>query len=164
MTTTAGGPSLTGRQSARTACSRKSAAAAWASSTPREDSRLGRTVALKALAPEYTTDPIRRERLTREARAAAALSHPAVATVFALEEIEGELFLVSELVEGETLREELQRGRAQPARLLSIRSRISQRGLPPPTRPASSTAISSPRTSFAAPTATSRFSTSGWRE
>ena len=65
-----------------------------------EDQRLGRTVALKALTPEYTRDPTRRERLTREARAAAALSHANIATVFALEEIDGELFIVSELVPG----------------------------------------------------------------
>jgi hypothetical protein len=90
-----------------------------------EDSRLGRTVALKALAPEYTTDPIRRERLTREARAAAALSHPAVATVFALEEIDGELFLISELVRGETLREELRRGPLAPGQLLETLSDIA---------------------------------------
>ena len=84
-----------------------------------EDLRLGRTVALKALPPEYATDPVRRERLTREARAAARLSHPAVATVFALEDIDGELFLISELVRGETLREEVRRGPLPPARLLA---------------------------------------------
>ena len=54
-----------------------------------EDQRLGRMVALKALPPEYTRDPARRARLTREARAAAALSHPAIATIYALEEIDG---------------------------------------------------------------------------
>jgi hypothetical protein len=75
-----------------------------------EDERLRRSVALKALTPEYTRDPLRRERLTREARAAAALSHPAIATVFALEEIDGELYIVSELVRGRTLREELRNG------------------------------------------------------
>jgi eukaryotic-like serine/threonine-protein kinase len=82
-----------------------------------EDTRLGRRVALKALPPEYTQDLPRRERLTREARAAAALSHPAVATIFALEDIEGTLFLVSELVVGETLRDELREG-ALPADIL----------------------------------------------
>jgi serine/threonine protein kinase len=82
-----------------------------------EDERLGRAVALKALAPDFTRDPIRRERLTREARAAASLSHPAIATIFALEEIDGELYIVSELVRGRTLREELADGPLPPARL-----------------------------------------------
>ena len=83
-----------------------------------EDQRLGRTVALKALPPEYTRDPVRRQRLTREARAAAALSHPAIATIFALEEIDGELYMVGELVRGRTLREELGDGPLTPERLL----------------------------------------------
>ena len=90
-----------------------------------EDSRLGRLVALKALPPEYTADPIRRERLTREARAAARLSHPSVATVFALEEIDGELFLISELVRGETLREEVRRGALPAGRLLATLADIA---------------------------------------
>ena len=83
-----------------------------------EDERLRRTVALKALTPEYTRDPIRRERLTREARAAAALSHPAIATIFALEEIDGELYIISELVRGRTLRDEVAEGALPPGRLL----------------------------------------------
>jgi protein kinase-like protein len=84
-----------------------------------EDTRLRRPVALKALPSEYTTDPVRRERLTREARAAAALTHPSIATIFALDELEGALYLVSELVRGETLREELGRGPIAGERLLS---------------------------------------------
>jgi serine/threonine protein kinase len=94
-----------------------------------EDERLGRTVALKVLTPEFTSDPVRRERLTREARAAAALSHPSIATIFALEEIDGELYIVSELVRGRTLREELRDGplpadRLMPA-LLDIASALA---------------------------------------
>lgn len=85
-----------------------------------EDERLRRTVAMKALTPEYTSDSMRRERLTREARAAAALSHPAIATVFYLEEIDGELFIISELVRGRTLREELRDGPLPPSQLLPI--------------------------------------------
>jgi len=85
-----------------------------------EDERLGRTVAFKALPPEYTTDPVRRERLTREARAAAALSHPAIATIFYLEEIDGELYIISELVRGRTLREELRDGPLPPSQLLHV--------------------------------------------
>src|SRR6185436_15774464 len=83
-----------------------------------EDTRLRRLVALKALPSEYTSDPVRRERLTREARAAAALTHPAIATVFALDELGGALYLVSELVRGENLREQLARGPIPADRLL----------------------------------------------
>jgi hypothetical protein len=75
-----------------------------------EDTRLGRLVALKALAPEFTQDEHRRERLRREARAAAALSHPGIATVYALEEIEGQLYIASEHVTGATLRSDIERG------------------------------------------------------
>jgi hypothetical protein len=90
-----------------------------------EDQRLGRMVALKALPPEYASDPVRRERLTREARAAARLSHPAVATIYALEDVGGELFLISELVRGETLREEVRRGPLPAARLLTTLGEIA---------------------------------------
>ena len=83
-----------------------------------EDTRLQRFVAFKALPAEFAKDPARRERLTREARAAAALTHPAIATIFALEELDGSLYLVSELVRGETLREELARGPLPPDRLM----------------------------------------------
>jgi serine/threonine protein kinase len=75
------------------------------------DSRLGRQVALKALAPHLTGDPSHRERLKREARAAAGLKHSGICTVYALEEIDGHLFIASELVEGHTLRDEIVRDR-----------------------------------------------------
>jgi hypothetical protein len=84
-----------------------------------EDTRLGRQVAIKALTPEFTEDRARRERLRREARAAASLSHPSIATVFALEEIDGHLYIVSELVRGDTLREELRGGPFPAERLRS---------------------------------------------
>jgi len=71
------------------------------------DGRLGRTVALKSLPPELTRDAAHRDRLRREARAAALLTHPGICTVFALEELEGELYIATEFVEGHTLREEI---------------------------------------------------------
>ena len=83
------------------------------------DERLGRTVALKALPPEYTRDRRHRDRLAREARAAAAFTHESIATVFALEEIDGELYIASELVEGDTLRAELARGPVASDRLIA---------------------------------------------
>jgi hypothetical protein len=83
-----------------------------------EDSRLGRLVALKALAPEFTGDPARRERLRREARAAGALTHPGIATIYALEEIDGHVYIASEYVEGLTLRDEFARGPLATARAI----------------------------------------------
>ncbi len=77
-----------------------------------DDVNLGRPVALKALAPHLTGDSSYRERLRREARAAAAMTHPGICTVHALEEFDGQLFIVSELVEGHTLRDEI--GNGQP--------------------------------------------------
>jgi serine/threonine protein kinase len=79
------------------------------------DQRLGRTVALKALAPHLTRDPGQRERLRREARAAASLTHPGICTVYALEEIDGDLYIATEFVDGHTLGEEIRAG-SQPAR------------------------------------------------
>jgi predicted Ser/Thr protein kinase len=69
------------------------------------DVRLGREVALKALPAETAADPARRERLKREARAAATIAHPAVATIYALEDIDGHLFIASEYVDGRSLRD-----------------------------------------------------------
>lgn len=74
------------------------------------DGKLGRSVALKALPPELTSEPHHRERLRREARAAAVLTHPGICTVYALEEVDGELYIATEFVEGHTLREEISGG------------------------------------------------------
>ena len=79
------------------------------------DGRLGRTVALKALSPELTADPSHRNRLRREARAAAALTHPGICTVYALEELDEELFIITEYIEGQTLRQEMDSGRRPDA-------------------------------------------------
>jgi len=75
------------------------------------DERLHRTVAIKVLPAELTDSPEGRERLRREARAAAALTHPGICTVYALEELDGELLIVTEFVDGRTLREEMSGGR-----------------------------------------------------
>jgi predicted Ser/Thr protein kinase len=74
------------------------------------DGRLNRTVALKALAPHLLRDPMQRERLRREARAAAALAHPGICTVFALEEIDGDLYIAAEFIDGRTLGDDIRAG------------------------------------------------------
>jgi hypothetical protein len=90
------------------------------------DVRLGRRVALKALPAVHDADAALRERLRREARAAATISHPAVATVYALEEIEGRLFIASEFIEGHPLRSEIERGPVEPARAHAIAADIAR--------------------------------------
>jgi len=79
-----------------------------------DDTRLARPVTLKILHPRDNADQKRRERLRLEARAAAALVHPNVAAVHALEEIAGQLFIVSEYVPGRTARERLDAGGPLP--------------------------------------------------
>jgi serine/threonine protein kinase len=74
------------------------------------DSRLGRDVALKVLPPHLVRQPSQRERLRREARAAAALNHPNICTVFALEEIGDDVVIATEFIDGRTLRDEIAAG------------------------------------------------------
>jgi hypothetical protein len=90
-----------------------------------EDTRLGRLVALKSLPSALAMQPELRQRLRREARAAATISHPAVAVVFALEEMDDHLFIASEYVRGETLRDEIARGPIAPDRARAIATDIA---------------------------------------
>ena len=69
------------------------------------DTKLGREIALKLLPPETAADPDRLTRFRREARAAAALNHPNVVTVYSVEESGGVHFLTMELVDGQPLQE-----------------------------------------------------------
>jgi serine/threonine-protein kinase len=91
-----------------------------------DDTRLSRPVALKALTPEVGRDHSRRERLRLEARAAAALSHPGIATVYALEEIGDDIYLSYEYVPGETLRALLASGPLPIARVVTIGTQLAR--------------------------------------
>ena len=67
------------------------------------DTRLCREVAVKVLPDRFAGDPVRRARFEREAKAVAALDHPSIVTLHAVEEAEGVVFFTMELVRGETL-------------------------------------------------------------
>jgi Tol biopolymer transport system component len=74
------------------------------------DTRLNRDVAIKILPASFSADPDRLQRFAQESRAAAALNHPNILSIFDIGEDRGTPFVVSELLEGETLRERLRNG------------------------------------------------------
>ena len=67
------------------------------------DTRLDRLVALKMITPGLVANPERRSRLLLEARSAAAVSHPAIAQVYDIDEVDGNLFIAMEYVDGRTV-------------------------------------------------------------
>jgi eukaryotic-like serine/threonine-protein kinase len=92
-----------------------------------DDTRLSRRVALKAIAEGTSGQPDRRrERMRHEARAAASLSHPGIATVYSLEEIGDQLYLAYEYVPGPTLRTLISGGALPLEQVLDIATQLAR--------------------------------------
>lgn len=84
------------------------------------DIKLDRDVAFKVIKPQYLSDPQFRIRFGREARAAAAVSHPGIAQVHDYEDDGNEAFIVYEFIEGATLQKRLTERRFTPQEILNV--------------------------------------------
>src|SRR5579883_974191 len=88
------------------------------------DTKLKRDVAIKVLPPEFSSNPERVKRFQREAEILASLNHPNIAAIYDLQESNGTRLLVLELVEGETLKERIDRGPIPVETALEITKQI----------------------------------------
>ena len=91
-----------------------------------EDTKLGRTVALKFLAPHLLRDPDARTRFEREARAAAALDHPNICTVHEIDEFDGQTFIALAFLDGKTLSAKIAQGPLKIPEALSIATQLAE--------------------------------------
>src|SRR5215510_438516 len=91
-----------------------------------EDTRLLREVAVKILADHIAHDPEWKARFLREARTIAQLNHPNIATIFAIEQQGDKVFIVMELIEGESLTNMLARGPMDSREAVRIIRQVSE--------------------------------------
>jgi len=91
-----------------------------------KDTTLGRRVALKLLPREHTQDEERLRRFKQEAKAASALNHPNILTIHEVGEAEGHHFIVTEFIDGETLRGSLRRaGKMKTSEALKVAAQVA---------------------------------------
>ena len=91
-----------------------------------EDTKLKRNVALKFLPPELIQNEEVRERFVLEAQTAAALSHPNICTIHEIDEEGGKSFIAMEYVEGQTLREKIEKGPLELDESLNISMQVAE--------------------------------------
>src|SRR5438132_11156316 len=91
-----------------------------------QDMKLDRKVALKILPVELASNRDRMERFVREAKSAAALNHPHIAHIYEIGESQDTHFIAMEFIDGETLREKIQRDKAPLAKLLKYLTQVAE--------------------------------------
>ena len=85
-----------------------------------KDSRLDRTVALKVLSPDISSDKRRMQRFRQEAKVASSLNQPNILTIFEFGEVDGLTFLATEYIDGQTLRDYMHANRLKVGEILDI--------------------------------------------
>jgi eukaryotic-like serine/threonine-protein kinase len=90
------------------------------------DTRLGRDVAVKVLPSSFAKDPDRLRRFEQEARSAGALNHPNILAIFDFGSMDGAPYVVSEFLEGETLRQRLNEGPLPPRKAVEYAVQLAQ--------------------------------------
>src|SRR6476660_3289598 len=89
------------------------------------DTRLGRDVAIKILPPQFSSDPVRKQRFDHEAKAVSNLNHPHICVLHDVGHQDGVDYLVMECVEGETLAKRLEKGPLPLAQVLQLGIQIA---------------------------------------
>ncbi|HSB28595.1 MAG TPA: protein kinase, partial [Pyrinomonadaceae bacterium] len=91
------------------------------------DTKLDRRVAIKFLNQEFGRDPEKLKRFIQEAKAASALNHPNILTVYEIGEVDGQNYIATELIDGHTLREELRQKQPLPLnQILTIAVQVAE--------------------------------------
>lgn len=90
-----------------------------------EDTKLGRTVALKVLTSDTEQSEKAKKRLLLEARAASALNHPNIVTIHSIDEIDGLTFIVMEYVDGQTLKKRIEAGALEASDLMDLGAQLA---------------------------------------
>ena len=91
-----------------------------------QDTKLDRIVALKFLPQHLTSDPVEKERFVHEAKAASALNHTNITTIYEIDEFEGQMFIVMEYCEGKTLKRVIEKEMLSVRKVLDIGIQICE--------------------------------------